>query len=169
LYTEASRSWGSWLIVPSGSTGDSVAASLAGNELHIVVKGMSGDLLWYCSGNLDSGVWSGWSGLGGTSPSPPTFAGNGTSLALLVRGSNNLIYYKLFNLSSRTWGSWLIVPNGSTGNRVAAAFAGGLLQIVVRGESGGVPWHGSMNLDSNTFSGWTALGGSTPSPPTLTS
>jgi hypothetical protein len=43
------------------------------------------------------------------------------------------------------------------------------LQIVVAKDSGGLLWHGSMNLDTGVLSGWTALAGSTLSLPTLAS
>jgi hypothetical protein len=169
LYTVASRSWGVWSTTPSGSTGDSVAAELVSNELHFVVRGMSGGVLWHSYVNLVSSAWSGWSAFGGSSPSAPTLASNSTHLALVVRGDNNLIYYRLYNLASHTWNSWVSLSSGDTGDRVAAAFSGGRLQFVVRGASGGVLWQCNIEPTSSTFSGWTAIGGSSPSPPTLTS
>jgi hypothetical protein len=168
LYSVASHSWGTWSTTPSGSTGDSVAAELVNNELHFVVRGMSGGVLWYSYKNLDTSSFSGWGAFGGSSPSAPTLTSNSTHLALVVRGDNNLIYYRLQNLAARTWNSWASLPSGDTGDRVASAFVGGNLQFVVRGASGGVLWHSNIDPTTSTFSGWTAIGGSSPSPPTLT-
>jgi outer membrane protein assembly factor BamB/subtilisin family serine protease len=169
LYNVASHSWGGWSALPSGSTGDSPAAALVGNELHVVVRGMSGSKLYHSYRNLDTAAFSGWTMLSGSSPSAPTLASNSTHLSLVVRGGDDRIYHRFCNASSHTWGGWSVLSSGSTGDRPAAAFAGDQLQFVVRGSTGGKLYHSYVSLASATFSGWSLLTGTTPSPPTLTS
>jgi hypothetical protein len=45
---------------------------------------------------------------------------------------------------------------------------GSKLHVVVRGENTNTLWYSNVNLQDNSFSGWTLLSGSTPSTPTLT-
>jgi len=169
LYSLDSRAWAGWSVLPSGSTGDSVGAAMVGNQLHIVVRGMSGSALYYSYRNLDTAAFSGWTLLAGSTPTAPTLVSNSTHLSLVVRGSNNRIYYRFCNAATHTWDSWNMLPSGSTGDRAAAAFTGDQLQFVVRGSTGGQLYHSNVNIASAAFSGWTKLSGSTPSPPTLTS
>jgi len=169
LYSVDSRAWTGWSALPSGSTGDSLGATMAGNQLHIVVRGMGGSTLYYSYRNLDTVAFSGWTLLSGSTPTAPTLTANSTHLSLVVRGSNNRIYYRFCSVASHSWGGWNVLPSGSTNDRVATAFAGDKLQFVVRGSTGGQLYRSNVNLGSATFSGWSLLSGSTPSPPTLTS
>ena len=99
-----------WHDVP-GKTINSPAVALIDEELHIVVRGMNSDQIWHGYVNLNENSFSGWSLLSGSTPSAPTLTGNSTHLCLVVRGSNNVIYYRFYNLTSRLWGGWVGVPN----------------------------------------------------------
>ena len=90
------------------------------------------------------------------------------SLHLVVRGSNNGIYYRTCNVEEDTWGGWTALP-GSTGDTPAAAVCGSELHIVVRGMDGSSLYHGFVDLSTGTFSGWTMMSGATPSIPRLCS
>lgn len=87
---------------------------------------------------------------------------------LVVRGANNVIYYRTYTPIIDEWSDWTALP-GSTCDTPAAAIINNELHMVVRGLDGNTLWHGYLNLNDKTFSGWTLLGGSTPSAPTLTS
>jgi hypothetical protein len=86
---------------------------------------------------------------------------------LVVRGTNNRIYYRIYNASGSSWESWNVVPNGMTCDSPTAAVYSGKLYIVVRGMDEQSLWFGSINLTDNSFSDWTRLSGATPSKPTL--
>ena len=86
---------------------------------------------------------------------------------LVVRGMDNRIYYRKY--FDRSWESWDVVPIGHTCDSLAAAVYDGKLYMVVRGMDESSLWFGWINLADDSFSGWTWLSGSTPSPPTLTS
>ena len=94
-YDSVSATWGSWVGLP-GSTCDSPAAVVCGNELHIVVRGMDGVTLYHGYVNLVSGSFSGWAWISGTTPSPPTLASNGNVVTLVVRGADNTVYYCVY-------------------------------------------------------------------------
>jgi hypothetical protein len=81
---------------------------------------------------------------------------------LVVRGSDNGIYYRLFNEASGTWGEWTKLP-GSTCDSPSAAYIGEQLCVVVRGMDGSSMWQGFVNVNTGDFSGWTPISGSTPS------
>jgi C1A family cysteine protease len=169
IYNSSTSYWDNWNAVPAGTTCDSPAAAVCNNELHMVVRSSSGSQLYHGYVNLVGGGFSGWTLLSGSSPSAPTLTSNSTHLSLAVRGGDNRIYYRFCNVASHSWGSWSVLPSGSTGDRPATAFAGDKLQFVVRGLTGGQLYHSNINLATSAFSGWTLLAGSTPSPPTLTS
>ena len=102
-YDSVSATWGSWVGLP-GSTCDSPAAVVCGNELHIVVRGMDGESLYHGYVDLNSNVFSGWSWISGTTPSPPTLASNGNVVTLVVRGADNSVYYCVYSVQTRTLG-----------------------------------------------------------------
>ena len=87
---------------------------------------------------------------------------------LVVRGSDDGIYYRPYNSAEETWGNWIALP-GSTCDSPAAAVYDGKLYLVVRGMDGNSLWYGWINLADDSFSGWTGLSGATPSKPTLVS
>jgi hypothetical protein len=88
---------------------------------------------------------------------------------LVVRGQDNLIYYRTYNPASGVWGGWSSLP-GATPDSPAAVLCGNELHVVVRGMDGVSLYHGYVNLNANnSFSGWSWISGTTPSPPTLVS
>ncbi len=171
-YDFASDTWGGWVGLP-GSTLDSPAAVVCGNELHIVVRGMDGESLYHGYVDLNSNVFSGWSWISGTTPSPPTLASNGNVVALVVRGADNSVYYCVYSVQARSWGDWRVFASGSTCDKVAAVMEGDVLTVVVRGYSASdlsaqnSLWQASVNVVSGVFSGWSWIPGSVTSSPTL--
>jgi hypothetical protein len=133
------------------------------------VRGSSGEMIWHGAVDLGTGGFSGWTLLKGTTPSPPVLTSNSTHLCLVVRGSNNAIFYRWYDLAAETWGSWTSFPFGLTPDVPAATITGDRLQIVVRGMSYDYIWHGTLDLTSDVWSGWSQVEGSTPSKPVLTS
>ena len=169
FYELVSSTWGSWVAMPNGATIDTPAAVLAGSDLHVSVRGVNQNQIWHGSVDVNTNLFAGWELLDGATPSTPTLTANSTSLCLVVRGNNNNIYYSWYNLGSQTWTSWIGFPFGTTPDTPAATITGDNLQIVVRGSNYDQIWHGTLNLVSNEWSGWTLLDGATPSKPILTS
>ena len=97
---------------------------------------------------------------------PYTALTNTTSL--VVRGSNNGIYYRTYSATTDSWTGWNALP-GTTIDSPAAVLCNNELHFVVRGGGGNTLYHGYVNLYNGVFSGWTLISGSTPSTPTLTS
>ena len=87
--------------------------------------------------------------------------------ALVVRGLDNRIYYRVHDLSSDSWKSWSSLPSGATCDAPAAAVYRGKLFVVVRGMDGYSLWFSWLNLTDNSFSGWQLLSGATQFAPTL--
>ena len=169
FYEVATRAWGDWTGVPNGSTLSTPAAELVDDELHLVVRGSNLNQIWYGSVDLEMSGFSGWTLLGGATPSPPVLTSNSTHLCLVVRGNNNVIYYRWFDLASEVWDGWVGFPYGSTPDVPAATITGDSLQVVVRGMNGGQIWHGTLNMQGDVWSGWSLLDGTTPSKPVLVS
>jgi hypothetical protein len=173
-YAFSPRGWGGWNVLSRGLTCDGPAAAMLGDKLHIVVRGFSATdvygnySLWHVIINPDLGVARDWVSVSGYSPSKPTLTSNGMMLCLVVRGLDNRIYWRVYNVPADSWASWNVVPTGSTHDGPSATIADNKLHFVVRGLDVNSLWHGYVNLADNTFVGWTRLSGSTPSPPALT-
>ncbi|MGD0978094.1 MAG: PKD domain-containing protein [Candidatus Bathyarchaeia archaeon] len=159
--------WEGWLVLP-GATCDSPAAAMLGKALHIVVRGMDGNTLWYgCLSNpADPCSFSGWTLLSGSTQSAPTLTSNGNMLCLVVRGLDDRIYYRWY--SGGCWGSWSAVPTGATCDSPATVLLGNDLHIVVRGMDGSSLWDTIVDIcDGTVVRGWSLLSGATPSKPVL--
>jgi hypothetical protein len=173
-YNWTTSSWGDWNELPAGTTTDSPATAICGGKQYFIVRGDDHISLWFSWINLTDSSFSGWTWMPGSTPSTPTLITNGTALILVVRGSDNTIYYRVYDVQTQTWDSWHGLLAGTTCDKVGAAILGDTLQLVVRGFSttdaniNNTLWYATMNLTSNTFSGWTFLPGSTPSTPILT-
>jgi hypothetical protein len=79
---------------------------------------------------------------------------------------NNMVYYRTYDVDGASWSAWAGLP-GATSGQPAAAMLGDKLHVVVLSESQ-MLWHGSVNLDDDSFTGWTMIAGSTDAAPSLT-
>ena len=70
--TWSETGWAGWTALPTGSTPDGPAATVIGDNLHMVVKGAGGTTLWHSTLNLDTSAFSSWTLLYGSTPSAPT-------------------------------------------------------------------------------------------------
>jgi spore coat protein A, manganese oxidase len=171
-YNYSTAEWGTYQALPSGSTTDTPAAAYNG-LLYIAVKGASDSSIWFSSVNVTDSTFSGWTQLSGLTPSAPTLVSYGTKLYLIVRGFNDVVFYRTYDTVSGTWTGWVGIPDGATSDKPAAVVVGNTMQLVVKGFSttdsavNNTLFHGYLNLIDNSFSGWKAIGGSTPSKPTL--
>ena len=173
VYTVQTQTWSAWQAIPSGTTCDKISAVIQDNELHVVMRGFSttdvyaNNTLWQSSVNLDSGAFSGWTPMAGSTPSAAAavLVQATNSIVVIVRGDNNLIYTNTWDGSS--WLGWTLVPIGDTTSTPAAAVVNNDLYFVVVGMNNAL-YYSSLNLTTNSFSGWTALDGSIQSAPILT-
>ena len=168
-YNIEEANWENWIALP-GSTCDSPAAVVYDSNLYLVVRGMEGDNLWFGSVDLSDDSFSGWIELSGTTPSKPTLVcwENGERLVLVVRGTDNRIYNRQYDLITESWGSWNVVPTGTTVDSPAVAVDDDYLHLVVRGMDDDL-YHQRVYLPTLDYLGWSGIGGTTPSAPTLTS
>lgn len=160
--------WQDWMVLP-GSTVDSPAIAMLGNQLHFVVRGSDGSSLWhgYLTNPEDPSSFSGWTLLSGATSSAPTLISNGTVLCLVVRGLDDCVYYRC-NSKGYSWGEWQSIPTGATCDGPAAAMLGDDLQIVVRGMDGSSLWDTMVSCDGTVVGEWSLILGATPSKPILT-
>ena len=171
MYSLSLGSWGSWNILP-GTTCDSPAAVMLGNNLHIVVRGMDGTSLWQTIiQTTDGSMVKVWTLISGATPSKPVLtpgSSGSNKLYVVIRENDNGIYYRSYDVLTDSWDLLWSKLTGSTIDGPGATVAGDWLHVVVRGSDGSTLWHGYVDLTSGIFSGWTLLTGSTPSAPTLT-
>ena len=168
IYNSSEETWGSWIAL-AGSTCDSPASVVYDNKLYLVVRGMDGASLWFGSVDLSDDSFSGWIGLSGAIPSKPSLVcwESGERLVLVVRGTDDRIYHRQYDLVTESWGSWNAVPTGTTVDSPAATVDGDYLHLVVRGMDDDL-YHQRIYLPTLDYLGWSGIGGTTPSAPTLT-
>jgi PKD repeat protein len=166
IYNSKEDTWDNWNTIP-GSTCDSPAATVCGNQLHVIVRGMDETSLYHGYVNMFTDEFSGWTLISGTTPSKPTLTSDENSLYLVIRGTDNRIYYRLYDLLSESWGDWNVVPIGTTVDSPAIAVDGDILHLVVCGMDDGL-YHQRVYLPALDYLGWSIIGGTTPSAPTLT-
>lgn len=145
-----------------GSTGVASTTILMNSLLSLVV-GSDGFL--YSSTFISS--WTSWTQLGVIGPSPPGLCSlTGGRADLVVRGSDDRVYHRSY--VNGVWSSNWDSPGGHTIDSPGCAILGNSLYIVVRGTNN-VTYFDSMNLGSNSWSGWQSLLGWTAAAPVLVS
>ena len=86
-----------------------------------------------------------------------------TSMALAVRGSDSGIYWKKYE--NEEWGTWTKLP-GSTPDTPALTMLDNNLHMVVMGSDNKI-YHGWVDIETDVFSGWNPITGSTQNAPIL--
>ena len=165
--------WGGWNSLPGGYTCDSPASTVCAGKQYFVVRSINGLSIWMNALDLGTQAFAGWTQIPGSTISAPSLVNNGTHLFLVVRGFTSTIHYNVYDCNQQAWTGWTLLPNGYTCDRPATAVLGNQLHVVVRGlgtlQQSRTLWHSIVNLADASFTGWTALAGSTDTAPALAS
>jgi hypothetical protein len=158
-------SWSSsWQVIP-GQTGYEPAAVFYEGKLHVAIVGPLYNAIYWGSINVTSGEFSGWEWIPGASDSTPALAASEEKLCLVVRGTDNLLYYRAFD--GLTWTpNWSMIP-GETLYEPAAVGRGNRLDLAIIGPMYNAIYWGSVDLDNGQFSEWTWIPGGSNSTPAL--
>jgi hypothetical protein len=171
-YNTAADTW-SGLLGLGRATSDRPAAAIAGDYLHLVVRGFSttnvaiNNTMYYANLNLATFAFSSWTTLPGATDAAPTLTNpeNQNRLYLVVKGLNNRIYTNIWD--GTAWQGWNSIATGATTRSPGAAVINGELQILVRSAFDDGMWQYRINLANDVETGWTLVTGLTPSAPTL--
>jgi hypothetical protein len=157
--------WTTTWDTPGGTTPDIPAAVSGGSILHLVVRGISNGI-WYNSYNFTSGSWSNWFSIGGATATAPSLAidSSGT-LHLLVTGLSNGIWH-ISRTAGGVWSQSWDSPGGATTNRIAVTTIGTNVIILASGLDNSIYFN---VLTGTSWQTWTAIGGETRYPLTLSS
>lgn len=130
-------------------------ASASSDE--IFVRGLD-NAAWEVPFNPAAGTFSGSTSLGGVITADPGAVANGTRIDLLVRGSDNQMYHKIFN--GTTWSAWSVLGGVLTTGPDASLRAGtpGHVDAWVGGTDAQL-YHMWSDDGGNTWTPWQALGG----------
>jgi len=151
----------------SGATNDKPTPAVAGGSLILAVKGMDNSI-YYKMMDLVSGAWTGWIQIPGAISSAPTLepvTSPSSYVNLVVRGTDNGIYYNRYTSS---WTGWVPL-GGATIDRpdLYAYIPAGTLFLFVRGTGNGV-YYKTMGLSTYTWTtSWTQIPGAISSGPTM--
>jgi outer membrane protein assembly factor BamB len=140
--------WSDWINLV-GSTTIEPAVAIFQDKLYIAAIDGSTHI-WLSNINLNTQVWSGWNMWQGTYASSVTFAASTDNLAIVARGVDNSIWYRVYDGSN--WNDWTNLI-GSTVIEPAAAIYQGQLYIAAIDGSSHI-WLSSIDLDTQAWSGW---------------
>jgi len=158
-FRELDDNWGGWTCI-GGITPNAPSAAFYDRMLHVAVNdGNNG--IWLGRVDPHTHIFTGWSSISGLTPSRPTLVSTEYGLIMVVRDISNGIWVYRFSDNS-----WMPIP-GLTVDSPAATALGDALHLVVRGSDGISLWHGTLNLKTNAFSGWTPLNGLSNATPEL--
>jgi hypothetical protein len=160
--------WDDWIVIPRGHTCDRPAASVVGDYLHLVVRGMTGHGLYYKTFQVTTPDFLGWDDMSGDTPSTPTLAQTMCGFYLVVRGMDDTIYY---NAWSDGWNGWTQIPEALTRAREygpAVAISENKLHLVVISTNTNL-YHSNLDLETDVWDDWDYISGITQSAPPLTS
>jgi hypothetical protein len=159
--------WDDWIVIPRGTTCDRPAATVVGDYLHLVVRGMTGHGLYYKTFQVTAPDLLGWDDMSGDTPSTPTLAHTMCGFYLVVRGMEDTIYY---NAWSGGWDGWTQIPGAITRAREygpAATISENKLHLVVISTNTNL-YHSNLDLETDVWDDWDYISGITQSAPTLT-
>jgi hypothetical protein len=117
-------------------------------------------------GTLDLGTleFSGYTWIPGASDSTPALAASADGLYLVVRGTDNNVYYRVYNGSA--WTEWAGIPGATLYEPAVAVYQGKLHIAIVGMEYNAIYW-GTLDLGTLEFSGYTWIPGASDSTPAL--
>jgi hypothetical protein len=140
--------WNDWTHIVASTSIEPAVAIFQGNLYIAAIDGSTH--IWISTVNLNTQVWSGWSMWQGTYASSVTFASSEDYLAIIARGVDNSIWYRVYDDSN--WNDWTNLI-GSTAIEPAAAIYQGNLYIAAIDGSTHI-WLSTIDLNTQTWSGW---------------
>jgi hypothetical protein len=155
--------WTEWAGIP-GQTLYEPAVAVYKDELHIAIVGMEYNAIYWGSLNLTTKSFSGYTWIPGASDSTPALAASADGLYLVVRGTDNNVYYRVYNGSA--WTEWTGIPGETLYEPAVAVYQGNLDIAIVGMEYNAIYW-GSLDLGTLVFSGYTWIPGASDSTPAL--
>jgi hypothetical protein len=158
---ETSGIWSGWLSL--GGSLDSppaLAASPSLGRLDVVLAGASG-AIWHKA--LSNGVWQNWDPLTGSTSDTPAVSSDGISLHLVIRGTDNGLYYSALNFTTSSWSGWVSLV-GTTGITPSLATdSSGTVHLFVVGADRQI-YDKSLAPGGVWSTSWDAPGGTTSNP-----
>ena len=156
--------WINWVNL-HGESFYTPALAVSTNRLDLVVTGIN-DIVYHMA--LPSGIPTYvWDSPGGYAFGAPSAVSDGTTLHLVIQGTDHGVRYNSMSLFSGVWSGWVYL-NGGTSSRPAIALdSTGTLQIVVRGLDNGI-YHDTIPPAGPPGTTWdSASGGSTSDVPAI--
>jgi Uncharacterized protein conserved in bacteria (DUF2334) len=149
----------SWAFENSDGTLDTARIALFKQYIdHLKDRG---DVLFTTLGGQGlGGGWGGWAALGGQlapGTSPAICAQDAKSLDVLVRGTDNALWYKHYQAGSG-WSGWETLGGVLTSDPAAVSQSAGKIDVAVRGSDGAL-WTRSTTNGGSSWSGWSKIGG----------
>lgn len=161
--TVPSGSWSPWVGL-AGWTGSAptLVASADAARLDLVVRGADQQIYHKA---FVSGAWSpSWDSLGGSTSDVPATTSVGGLLHVLVRGTDNSIYYNSLSFSTSTLSGWISLSGWTPSPPALQVDASGTIHLVVRGANNGI-YHKEKTTSGSWSVNWDSPGGSTLSTP----
>jgi hypothetical protein len=133
------------------------------NRLDLIVRGIDNGIYHKA---FVSGAWStNWDSPGGSTTATPASLSDGSVLHLVVRGSDNVIYYNSLRFSTGLWLGWVSLAGTTPSAPALTQDFSGAIHLVVRGADN-VLYHKSL-VGGVWSASWDTPGGLTPVAPAV--
>lgn len=141
--------WSDWNNI-AGSTSTEPAVAIFQGKLYIAIIDESSQIE-ISSMDFSTRLWSDWSVWQGPNTSSITFAASADKLAIVARGVDGSIWYRIFDGS--TWTDWTHIIASTTIAPAAAIYQNQLYIAAIDGSTH--IWLSTVDLNTQVWSGWT--------------
>jgi hypothetical protein len=143
--------WTDWTNLIGSTEIEPATAIYQGNLYIAAIDGSTH--IWLSTVDLNTYTWSGWSMWQNTYASSVTFAASDDYLAIVARGTDNSIWYRVYDGSN--WTDWVNLVGSTTIEPAVAIYQNNLYIAAIDGSTH--IWLSSVDLNTQVWSGWSML------------
>jgi Zn-dependent metalloprotease len=166
-----------WETLTGGATNNqpALAYDSSTDTMYVFIRGKD-NKLWHNELTVGSGSWGSWSsinfvtGLTSILGTPSVITDQNGRLDLMVWGNGNAVWhgYSKDSMNSFAWERppGITTTTGTPAETYRETNVGRMLEVMVR-RSDGFIYHGTLDIEANTWSAWTKIPGALPSTPAV--
>jgi hypothetical protein len=140
--------------LPINQLNNELGSEVCYNNIEYIVTRAIGTDLLFGTFNLDTGVYTNYGSIGGNSNYKPSLCTNGNVVVLFVLGGGSILYYNIWNISSSTWGGFVIIGYGITDNPICYMLGN---NAYFTATASGYLYINSLNVNTGALSGYVQI------------
>ena len=159
--------WLNWVNL-HGESNYTPAFAVSPNRLDLVATGLNNEVYHMAlPGGIPTDVWEVPGPAPGYALGSPSAVSNGTTLHVVIQGTDHSVWWNSMNLSNGDWSGWVYLNGGTSSPPAIGLDSTGTLHIVVRGLDNGI-YHDTIPSTGPPGTTWdSAIGGLTSDTPAI--